>query len=57
MSKVCDICKRGPKIKISRSHSMIATRKKQNLNLQVKTINGKRLKICSKCIKTLNKTK
>ncbi|MFH1225920.1 MAG: L28 family ribosomal protein [bacterium] len=57
MSKVCDICRRGPQIKISRSHSMIATRKKQYLNLQAKTVDGKRLRICNRCLKTLKKNK
>lgn len=55
MSKVCDICHRGPQVKISRSHSMIATKKKQMLNLQAKTIDGQRMKICSRCLKTLKK--
>jgi len=57
MSKVCAICQRGPQVKIFRSKSMIATKRKQNLNLQTKTINHKKIKICSNCLKTMAKTK
>jgi len=55
MSKRCDACGRGAKKAVSRSHSKIATLRKQYLNLQVKTINGKRLKLCTNCLKTWNK--
>ena len=56
MSKVCDICKRGPRVKIFRSKSMIATKRKQHLNLQTKKIDGQKMRVCSKCLKTLGKT-
>jgi ribosomal protein L28 len=57
MSKKCDICGRGAIIVISRSHSMIATKKKKYLNLQTKKINGKRMKVCTACLKTMIKKK
>lgn len=55
MSKVCDVCGRGPKSGNSRSHSNIATRRKFNINLQSKKVGGKRTKICTSCIKTQSK--
>jgi len=39
----------------SRSHSNIATRRRQNVNLQTVRINGKRLRISARTIKTLKK--
>jgi ribosomal protein L28 len=57
MSKTCDLCGRGSTKDISRSHSNIKTIKKQYINLQTKKIDGKRMKVCVKCIKTLFKEK
>ena len=57
MSRVCEICKRGPKKAVSRSHSNIATIRRQYLNLQKKTIDGKSIKVCTKCLKTQSKIK
>jgi large subunit ribosomal protein L28 len=57
MSKVCDICGRGPQSGNSRSHSNIATRRKFDINLQVKKIGGVKKRICTKCIKTASKEK
>lgn len=55
MSKKCDVCGRGAKIVISRSHSMVATKKRKYLNLQTKKINGKRMKVCTSCLRTIIK--
>ncbi|PIR66617.1 MAG: 50S ribosomal protein L28 [Parcubacteria group bacterium CG10_big_fil_rev_8_21_14_0_10_36_14] len=55
MSKRCDICGRGSKKAASRSHSNIKTLRRQNINLQSKTIDGKKKKVCAKCIKTAKK--
>ncbi|MBI2459533.1 MAG: 50S ribosomal protein L28 [Parcubacteria group bacterium] len=57
MAKKCDVCGRGSTKDASRSHSNIKTVKRQYLNLQVKKINGKKLHICAKCIKTRAKKK
>ncbi|MFH1426210.1 MAG: L28 family ribosomal protein [Candidatus Kerfeldbacteria bacterium] len=51
MSKVCDVCSRGYLKGNSRSHSNIATIKRQQLNLQSATINGKKVKACTRCIR------
>jgi large subunit ribosomal protein L28 len=53
MAKRCFICGRGSQTSISRSHSMVATKRRQDLNLQTKKVSGKKIKICSKCLKAL----
>lgn len=91
MSRRCDICGRGPQTAISRSHSNIATKRRQYVNLQTKNISGPnnslknllkdddiikrcltkkaspskkmdvennksgKIKICTKCLKTLKR--
>ncbi|MBL7058623.1 50S ribosomal protein L28 [Patescibacteria group bacterium] len=55
MSKRCDICIRGSQKGATRSHSNIKTNKQQKINLQSRKIEGGKIKICIKCIKTLNK--
>lgn len=52
MSKVCELCGRGYLRGYSRSHSNIATIKRQRVNLQHTTIAGKRVKACTACIRT-----
>lgn len=55
MSKRCDLCGRGSTKGASRSHSNIKTLKRQNINLQSKIVDGKKIKVCTKCIKTSKK--
>lgn len=55
MSKVCEICGRGSLKSYTRSHSNIATKRRQYLNLQKATINGKRVKTCARCLRTASK--
>ncbi|NIP32764.1 50S ribosomal protein L28 [Candidatus Saccharibacteria bacterium] len=55
MAKVCDKCGRGKTFSRSRSKSNIITKRTHEINLQVKKVNGKRMKICTKCLKTLAK--
>ncbi|MFA6553237.1 MAG: 50S ribosomal protein L28 [Patescibacteria group bacterium] len=55
MSRICDICGRGALSAQSRSHSNIATKRRQHVNLQKTLINGKRVKACTNCIKTQTK--
>ncbi|MBU0722064.1 50S ribosomal protein L28 [Patescibacteria group bacterium] len=57
MAKKCDICGRGSTKDASRSHSNIKTIKRQYINLQIKKIDGKKLNVCTKCIKTMAKVK
>jgi ribosomal protein L28 len=56
MARTCDKCGRGYHKAVSRSHSNIKTLRRQHVNLQSKVVDGKRLKLCTKCIKTLAKT-
>lgn len=55
MSRVCEVCGRGTATGNSRSHSNIATRRKFQINLQVKKVAGKKAKVCTRCLKTQSK--
>jgi large subunit ribosomal protein L28 len=61
MAKVCHSCGKGPSFGNSRSHSMIATRRRFNPNLQkVRAIvDGapRRIQVCTRCIKAGKITK
>jgi ribosomal protein L28 len=51
----CDICQRQPLKGHSVSHSNIKTIKRQKLNLQNRRIDGKKMRICTRCLKTMVK--
>jgi large subunit ribosomal protein L28 len=55
MAKVCHICGRKPAFGQSRSHSMVATKRRFNPNLQkIRIIDGgtlRRTYVCTRCIK------
>jgi large subunit ribosomal protein L28 len=55
MAKVCAICGKGPSFGNSRSHSMVATRRRFDPNLQRVRIllNGvpRRVSVCTRCLK------
>lgn len=59
MSRVCDICHKGPITGHNVSHSHRRTKRRFLPNLQNKKvlINGqyKKVRICTKCLKTLEK--
>lgn len=55
MARACPICGRGAMNSASRSHSNIATKRKQHINLQTMLVNGKRVKACSACIRAQTK--
>ena len=55
MAKVCEICQRKAVIGNLRSKSRIATKRKMALNLQFKKVDGKKISICTSCLKTINK--
>ncbi|MCG2686580.1 50S ribosomal protein L28 [Candidatus Parcubacteria bacterium] len=46
MATVCDICGRGSQKSQKKSHSNIKTIRRQYLNLQKKTIEGKKKNVC-----------
>ncbi len=57
MAKMCEICERKAVVGNSRSHSNIASKRTMSINLQSKKIDGKKLSICTSCLKTINKQK
>ncbi len=56
MSRICERCARGSNRGNSRSHSNIATKIQQFANLQTKRIGGRKMSLCTRCLKTLDKT-
>jgi ribosomal protein L28 len=57
MAKKCDLCGRSSTKGASRSHSKIKTLKRQNINLQSKVIEGVKAKVCTSCMRTMEKPK
>jgi large subunit ribosomal protein L28 len=61
MAKVCHVCAKGPSFGNSRSHSMVATKRRFNPNLQKVRIleNGSptRAYVCTRCLKAGKVTK
>jgi ribosomal protein L28 len=57
MAKKCDLCGRSATKGASRSHSKIKTLKRQNINLQSKSIDGIKVKLCTSCLRTIDKPK
>lgn len=56
MGRVCQICGRGALTSVTRSHSNIATKRRQYLNLQKTVHQGKKVRACTSCIKSQGKT-
>ena len=56
MSRICPITGIGPISGNYRSHSVRATRRKWNVNLQVYTINGVKVRMSTRAYRSLNKT-
>ncbi len=57
MARVCHSCGKRPSFGNSRSHSMVATRRRFNPNLQKVRIQGKgggtrRVYVCARCLKS-----
>ncbi|MDP2944226.1 MAG: bL28 family ribosomal protein, partial [bacterium] len=57
MAKKCDLCGRSATKGASRSHSKIKTLKRQNINLQSRTVNSLKARLCTSCLRTINKPK
>ncbi len=55
MSRICALSGKRANFGHSRSHSNIASKRRQNVNLQTVTINGKRYRIAARTLKTLKK--
>jgi large subunit ribosomal protein L28 len=56
MAKVCAVCGKGPSFGHNRSHSMVATKRRFEPNLQRVRIlvNGaaRRVQVCTRCLKS-----
>jgi large subunit ribosomal protein L28 len=61
MAKVCFSCGKGPSFGNSRSHSMVATRRRFDPNLQKVRIDDhgrpRRVYVCARCLKSNKVTK
>ena len=55
MSRVCKVSGKGPLTGNRRSHSLRATRRKWNVNLQQVTINGEKKRVSARTLRTLKK--
>jgi len=55
MSRIDALTGKTGKMGNSRSHSNIATRRKQNVNLQTIRLNGRRVRVAASTIRTLRK--
>jgi len=55
MAKVCHVCRKGPAFGHSRSHSMVASKRRFNPNLQKVRIvvdgSPRREYVCTRCLK------
>ena len=56
MSRTCETCGRGSNRANSRSHSHVAAKRQQFANLQTKRIGGMKVQLCTRCLKTMDKT-
>ncbi|NMC51281.1 50S ribosomal protein L28 [Candidatus Kuenenbacteria bacterium] len=55
MSRICDLCGRGPQKFVQSSHAQNKTLTRKYINLQSKIIDGVKKKVCTRCLKTLKK--
>lgn len=56
MSKVCHVCGKGPSFGHNRSHSMVATKRRFEPNLQRVRVfvdgTARRVYVCTRCLKS-----
>lgn len=55
MSRIDALTGKRPNFGNSRSHSNIATRRRQNVNLQTVTLNGRKIRIATSTLRTLKR--
>lgn len=53
MSRICNGCGRGALTMNLRSKSMVAVKSRQHVNLQARTVDGQRVKLCTRCLRTM----
>ena len=56
MARLCDLCGRGSNRALSRSHSNVATKREQHVNLQIRRLAGAKAKLCTRCLRTIGKS-
>jgi large subunit ribosomal protein L28 len=56
MARKCEICGKGPQFGNRVSHSNRKTRHKFNPNLQYVRVDGKKMRICTSCMRNLKKS-
>ena len=55
MSRTCELTGRGTAVGNKRSHSNIATKRTFKVNVQTKRVNGVKMKLSTRAIRTLAK--
>ena len=55
MSRICILTGKRANVSNSRSHSNVATKRKQGVNLQTKRIQGVKISLSTRAIKTLKR--
>lgn len=55
MAQVCEVCGRGTTTGNNVSHSQVKTKRTMKINLQSKKMDGKKMRICTSCLKTAKK--
>jgi ribosomal protein L28 len=55
MAKKCDLCNRSSMRGAMRSHSKRRTLKRQDINLQARNVGGIKIKLCTSCLRTIDK--
>jgi ribosomal protein L28 len=55
MSRICSITGKSANSANSRSHSNVATRRRQNVNLQTIRVDGRRIRVAASTLRTLRK--
>lgn len=55
MSRICQLTGKSANFGQTRSHSNIASKHRQNVNLQTVSINGTRVRVAARTLRTLKK--
>ena len=55
MSRMCELTGKKHKVVNSRSHSNVATKRRQNVNLQTIRIDGRKFRVAARTARTLRK--
>ena len=55
MAQVCEVCGRGTTVGNNVSHSQVKTKRTMKINLKSKKMDGKKIIICTSCLRTYKK--